>query len=430
MITFPLANIGPTSGEMEDGFFIGGVNKSNPVAVLMGDSIVNIEQVLRKGMTATGIVWDDFTARAKDAAASDFPPFGTAAEMSVGDALYFYVTDGEECNRFYVQIAISGVGTWTAALQEWDETADTWVDISGLNDHSNGFRSVAGVYEISFSHTKKGKTRLDDTSAKHVWHRFYLTSVTGTPTTAPVLSRMWASTEAIKYHDITTSHISNPTDFSSLPAEMLPRVGDEILIIHPGPAMGEDIVITRSASTNYTTQRYYLASDNTRKLLSDVNDASNNYRTAASITERQARWTVPSDWDSKSITDKDGNVHTGWIESIRITAVGTEGPVVPPQVQCKSRSFGDANTNGIVMYSPFVLKGVSIIRIGVPSATEVKGQIHNLSDKGKSVPFTIPADAISINVDVTDLNFAINSKLGGSYLSGGEVEDLVMLLHS
>lgn len=46
MITLLLANIGPTSGEMEDGFFIGGVNKSNPVAVLMGDSLVNIEPIV------------------------------------------------------------------------------------------------------------------------------------------------------------------------------------------------------------------------------------------------------------------------------------------------------------------------------------------------------------------------------------------------
>lgn len=428
MISLPIANISATSGEMEDGFFVGGVNKSNPVAVLMGDSLVNIEQVLRKAVTATGVAWEDFTTRAKDAATADFPPFGTASDMSIGDALYFYVTDGEECNRFYVQIATPGVGTWTVSLQEWDETADAWTDISGLNDTSNGFRAAAGVYEISFSHIKKGKTRLDDTSAKHVWHRFYISAFTSA-TTAPVLSRMWASTETKKYRNITASHTSDPDDFSSLPAEMLPRVGDEFIIVHPGPSMGEDIVITRSASANYTAQRYYLASDNTYKLLSDVNDASDNYRTAASTTERKARWTVPSDWTSKSVVDKDNATHTGWIESIRITAVGTEGPVLPPQVQCKSRSFGNANTNGIVMLSAFTVKGVSMPRIGVPSTTATVVQLFNLT-QGQGASFTIPANATSANVDTADVTFAASDKLGMAYLSGGEVKDLLMILHT
>lgn len=427
MFSLSIPILGPTAGPGNDGVVVGSVAQSTPTAVLLGESLVAIAQVLRKDVTTTGTAWTDMTTAATDATTGDFQPFGAAANMSLGDSFYVRTLNDEDTHHFYAQIATPGVGTWTMSLQEWNVTTDAWESVTGLVDGSNGFKATAGVYKIEYTSGAEGLVRLDDTSPKYFWHKFTLTAFTSA-STAPVLSRIWsAKHNALSYKNVTVAHTS--TDFSSLPAHILPRIGDCLLMVHPGPSYGEDSVITRSASANYTTAQYYLADDLTLKPLTGVSDDTNMYRVTASATERKVRWTLPDDWSSKSVTDKDSVVHTGYITCMKITAISVEGPVQPPQVTCLSRSFGDANTTGVQVYTATTVKAVSISRIGVPSATAVVAQLLNLST-GRGSSFTIPANATSLNVDTTDLALAIGNRWGLSHVSGGTIQDVSMLAHA
>lgn len=89
MISLQISEISASAGINNDGIFIGSVNPVNPAAVLMGETLVSISQVLRKAVTATGATWQDFTTEATNATTGDFSPFGTASDMSTGDAFYF-----------------------------------------------------------------------------------------------------------------------------------------------------------------------------------------------------------------------------------------------------------------------------------------------------------------------------------------------------
>lgn len=415
-----------TAGPGNDGVVIGSVNQSAPTAVLLGESLVSIAQVLRKDVTTSGTTWTDLTTVATDAAAGDFQPFGAVASMSLGDSSYVRTLNDEDTHHFYAQIAVPGVGTWTVGLQEWNEATDAWENVTGLVDASNGFKAAIGVYKISYTSGAEGKVRLDDVSPKYVWHRFVLTAFTSA-TTAPVLSRIWSAKDTLAYKNVTVAHTS--TNFSSLPTDILPRIGDCLLTVNPGPSYGEDSVITRSASANYTSELFYLADDNTYKPLTGVSDETNMYRVAPSATERKTRHTLPADWSSKSITDKDAVVHTGHITCMRITAIATEGPVQPPQVNCKTRSFGAGLTTGIKMYAATVIKAISFIRIGIPSVTEVTAQLLNM-DNGKGSSFTIPANATSYSTAVVDLAIAANESLGMAQISAsGDGKDISVLIH-
>lgn len=425
MINLHIPEISNTAGINSDGVFVGSINQVNPIAVLMGETLVTISQVLRKAVTASGATWQDFTTAATDATTSDFAPFGAASDMSVGDAFYFRTLNNEDVHSIYIQLATAGIGNWNLKLQEWNTTTEAWEDVTGLVDNSNGLKASAGIYQISYTSGAEGNVRLDDTSPKYIWHRLVLKTFTSA-TTAPILSRIWTANDVLKYRDVTVAHTS--TNFSSLPSEILPRINDCLIMVYPNLTMGEDIVITRSASMNYTTTMFYLASDNVYKTLSGVSDESNMYQIAASTTERKRRWTMPSDWVSKSITDKDGVVHTGYIVCMRITAVSVEGPVAPPQITCKVRCFGENNTDGVKMFSSTTVKAVSISRIGIPTTTATVIQLLNLTT-GKGSSLTIPANTVSsLNVDIDDITYAINDKLGISFLSGGTIKDCEVLL--
>lgn len=427
MLSLRIPEISATSGDMNDGVFIGSINSINPTAVLMGESLVTISQVLRKAVTSSGATWQDFTTAATDATTGDFSPFGAVSDMSAGDAFYFRTLDNVDVHSLYVQIATAGVGSWTLGLQEWNTATESWEDVTGLVDNSNGFKAGVGVYQISYTGGAEGLVRLDDVSSKYIWHRLVLKTFTSA-STAPVLSRIWTADNVLKYKNITTAHIS--TDFSSLPSEILPRINDCLIMVYPNLALGEDVVITRSASTNYTTTMYYLASDNTYKLLTGVSDESNMYQISASVTERKRRWTMPTDWVSKSITDKDGTVWTGYIACMRITAISVEGPVAPAQVNCKVRAFGNANTDGVQIFTATTVKAVSIPRIGLPSTTATVIQLLNLTT-GQGSSLTIPANTISsLNADITDIVYAVNDKLGMAYQSGNILKDVEIILQT
>lgn len=70
MFSLSIPILGPTAGPGNDGVVVGTVAQSTPTAVLLGESLVSIAQVLRKDITATGTTWADLTIAATDAAAA------------------------------------------------------------------------------------------------------------------------------------------------------------------------------------------------------------------------------------------------------------------------------------------------------------------------------------------------------------------------
>lgn len=87
MFNFIIPEISQTAGVLNDGSLIGAISQSNPTAVLMGESLIIISQVLRKDVTTTGSTFTDVTTAATDATTGDFNPFGTNAEPAFSSAV-------------------------------------------------------------------------------------------------------------------------------------------------------------------------------------------------------------------------------------------------------------------------------------------------------------------------------------------------------
>lgn len=426
MLTLHIPEISSTSGINSDGVFIGSINSINPVAVLLGESLVSISQVLRKAVTTSGATWVDYTTEALNVATSDFAPFGSASDMSIGDAFYFRTLNNEDVHSIYVQIATAGVGSWTLGLQEWSVVNDQWEDVTGLVDNSNGFKAGVGVYQISYTSGAEGLVRLDDISAKFIWHRIVIKTFTSA-TTAPILSRLWSADTVIKYRDITTPYTTGV--FTTIPQEILPRIGDCLIFICSAATMGLDITVTTAESANFTSTWKYIKSNGTYGTLSNVSDPSNGMTV---VGTHKIRFSIPTDWGSRSITDKDGVVHTGFIICRQTTTVSVESPVAPSHNTVKTKSLGTGNVSGIKMYANIVVKAISIPRIGIPSATAVDIAVLNLTPSNLtniSSTITIPANAVSANIDIQDITFNANEELGISCLSNtGTVKDVDLIL--
>lgn len=418
--------VSPTAGTAGEGILLGRISASDMSAVVLESKVLPIVKVIREDKAGTSFTLVDETTAATNAAAGDFLPFGALAQMSLGDAYYTYVEDGKECDTMHVQIATPGVGTWELGIQEWDETASSWADMVITLDETNHFRAAAGVYRLRFAHNKKGALKLHHTdAAKHVWHRVYLKSFTSA-TTAPVISRLWASQIDFGYTDI-TSAINNGT----APAyEFLPEVGAHTDWIHPGPPIGLDVNVIVAAGTTYTVQRQYLASDDTWKPIPDLADPSNGYRNAG---QHRIRWSRPADWVSKSYTFL-GQTVNGWIERRQVTSVSTQGPVPLYQVQADSRSLGAANAQGLE-YDSAVTYRSATFSIGDNQA--IGNTILQLvnADNGATSTLTIPS-AIEESSDLAagkvllsaDFALAINQSVIVMCLSGGPLINLEVRL--
>lgn len=426
MISIPIPEISNTAGINNDGVFVGSINQVNPVAVLMGETLVTIAQVLRKAVTSSGATWQDFTTAATDSTTGDFAPFGTASDMSLGDAIYIRTLNNTDVHGFYVQIATAGVGVWTIGLQEWSVVNDQWEDVTGLIDNSNGFKAGVGVYQISYTSGAEGLVRLDDASSKYIWHRLVIKTFTSA-TTAPILSRLWSADTAIKYRDITTPYTTGV--FTTMPTEILPRVGDCLIFACSAATMGLDVTVTTAESTNFISTWKYIKSDGTYGTLSNVSDPSNGMTV---VGTHKIRFSIPTDWGSRSITDKDGVVHTGFIICRQTTAVSVENPVAPSNSTIKTKSLGTGNVSGIKMYQSAVVRAISIPRIGIPSATAMDIAVLNLTPSNLtniSSTVTIPTNAISANIDIPDLVFNAGEELGIICLSStGTIKDAEIIL--
>lgn len=429
MLDLQIPIFSSVAGDSNDGIVVGKISQSSMVAVLSGSALVSIAQVLRKDVTSTGVLWTDVTTAATDAVTGDFSPFGTTTTMSNGDAFYVRTTNDVDTHAIYAQISTAGAGSWGMTVKEWNELTSTWEIVTGLVDTSNAFRNATGVYKISYTSGAEGRIRLDDTSPIYKWHKIELINFVSA-TTAPVLSRIWMADTAIKLTNVTASYTSSPADFSSLPSEELPVIGNYNLIVHPGIPIGEEVTITTPRSANYSCIWEYLATDGTYKSITITSDPSNNYTAIAGTYK--IRWTPASDWTSKTVTDSNNSSYTGWVLRCRITAITTEGPVTPPHIQAKSRSLGAGLAEGVYHYVAKTYSGISLFEAGVPSASTVSINILN-SDTGATQTVTIPINtSSSVNLASGRIDFTTNLSIGvGQSLlmmhsGGGTLQDVKM----
>lgn len=425
ILNFPL--VSPTAGKDREGILLGQITPTNFVAVVLESKVIPVVEVFIEDVTATGRSLVNVTAAATNAAAGDFPPFGTSATMSAGDAFYFRVEDGKECNTLHSQIATPGVGTWEMAVQEWDTAAEAWVDMTISEDNTNDFRAAAGVHTLKFTHVKKGSVKLNlMDSAKHVWHRVYLKNFTNA-TTAPVLSRLWVSDVVFNYTDI-TSQVNNG-NWTGFNGEFLPELEAHTDWIHPGPPMGLDTTVTQVASGTYTTRREYLATDGTWKPIPNIVDPSNDHTV---LGASKIRWSRPADWTKKSYTFL-GQTVEGWIEKRVVTSIVTAGPTQLWQLSAKSRSLGAANAQGLESPTA-VTYTAATFTIGDNRATgDTVINFENV-DTGAAATITIPSgveDASALTGG--KVPFAFSLAAGNSTLpvciSGGPLLDVTLRMH-
>lgn len=424
-LNFPV--VSPTAGKDREGILMGQITPTNFVAVVLESKVIPVQEVKVEDITATGRVLIDATAAATNAAAGDFSPFGIASAMSTGDAFYFYVADGKDCNSLHAQIATPGVGTWEIAIQDWDAVAEAWVDMVISEDNTNSFRAVAGVRTIKFTHVKKGLVKLNLTdTVKHVWHRVYLKNFTSA-TTAPILSRLWVSDVVFNYTDITSQ--VNSGSWTGFNSEFLPELEAHTDWIHPGPPMGLDVTVTQAASGTYTTVREYLATDGTWKPIPNVVDPSSDHTV---LGASKIRWSRPTDWTKKSYTFL-GQTVEGWIEKRKVNSIVTAGPTQLWQLSAKSRSLGAANAQGLESPTTATYSAATF-SIGDNRATvDTVINFENV-DTGAAATITIPSgveDASALTGG--KVPFALSLAAGNSTLpvciSGGPLIDVTLRMH-
>lgn len=147
MITLHVPEISSTAGDLSDGIFVGKINQVNPTAVLLGETLVTISQVLRKAVTATGATWQDFTTEATNATAGDFAPFGTASDMSSGDAFYIRTTNDVDTHSIYAQISTPMDIASNTNMDYYEQIIYTTVQIAADIDKLNGY--LAHKYSLT-----------------------------------------------------------------------------------------------------------------------------------------------------------------------------------------------------------------------------------------------------------------------------------------
>ena len=426
---FQFPTISPTSGIGSDGLLMGNIMQSDLTAAILVTKLVPIVEVIREDMTATGALLTDVTAEATNTTTDDFAPFNGLGAVSLGDSFYFRVSDNKECDRIHVMISTPGVGDYTIGIQEWDAVAEVWVDMGSFVDGSNSFKSAAGVYTLSWIHSKKGALRIHHTdSAKHVWHRVKIKTLTGI-TTSPILSRLWAEDTKYQYTDMTS--YTNSGDWTGFSSEFLPTINTYSAWVHPGPAIGADVTVSKAASGTYTTTREYLASDNTWKPLPNFVDPSNDYTI---LGTHRIRWTRPTDWASNTHITSTGALVTGWIERRRISAISTQGPVDLHETQTESRSLGSSNSQGLELGTT----SYSFVTFSCSQSSTSNTVLSFINaDTGDTRSATIPANTKDssnitggkLSFSPSPLTFSSGNSLLVMCLSGGPLTDVTIRLH-
>lgn len=418
-----------TSGGNNDGALIGSVLESNFAGAFTDVHIADNVYVYRKDLTGSSFSFENISTAAGNDTTSDFLPFGTNTQMTAGDK--FYLSCDHEIEELFFKIDTPGVWTGTMTIKYSTDGQTASATVQGVVDDTNGFKAAQGIHKITFTKPTNivafSPVPGDVPSKKWFVFEPTITAVT----TAPILSRVWIHHSEDASIDMSSLiNLDVITSGGGHPPTFFPIVDSATYYAFSNPAFGMERRIFRRQDNVRTRVVEYYANDNTWKPLQGWNDPSDDFRNgpatqAATATQYSVRWTVPSDWSSKtlSFTTSSGAVQkTGYFIRERTTAVSAYGPAQTTLSNVSARQFGDANTAGVVVPIATTIRAITLDEpLSISGTGENVIQIFNLT-KGTSTSATIPATPTwPLNIDVTDISLSANDKYGVFVTSGSRV---------
>lgn len=429
-----IPEISPTAGRNSDGVPVGAINQVQLAAARLGVIQATeawsyrYEQNGGSNHISISVMTDE----------GSFFPWNATAKFTA-NSRWILAANKDIC-AVYVKIKTPGV--WTGTGLKVQESVDgiNWTDVGNLVDDSNGFRNAAGIYKIDFDLNQANRKSfpLWFGQTAREWLQIIPNGLTGTPTTAPEIERIWAicPESGITYIDILPALSGSMTsnDFSAVPHQTaFSTVGDVIYFGFSGLPIGWDDTVYR-ATQNRTGVYEYLASDNTWKTFQSVSDpgdqlkngpatlgtASNSYRN---------RLSTPADWPEKSLTlPPSAALSTRWMR-FRVTSVSPLGVVSSALYRRRARAYGVGNAVGIY-HKVAASYSYLTFELGVAPATDMTLSWAN-ANTGDSRSITIPANSRSSSQLVNGrLDFSSPLAIGAGehlipaiHISGGSASD-------
>jgi len=271
--------VSPTSGDREDGELIGSVLESDFTGCFSDVRLAGAVFAYRKDVSGNTFTFDDLSTALNSDATGDAQPFGSTAQMGAGDLLY--IACDHRIKHLYFKVSTAGAWTGTVAFKCSTDGVSANHTLT-VTDDSNGFRAGTGVYRMQFTLPSNitSFSPVPGSVASRMWIVME-PSVSGTPTTAPVLSQAWAEHEDgdLVYTNLSTlinQDILGPSG-SGHSATFFPTVGSSVYIAYQNVPKGMKREVYQRRANIRTRVYEYLAADNTWKTLTGATDPSNDY---------------------------------------------------------------------------------------------------------------------------------------------------------
>lgn len=444
MIDLMLPEISSVAGDASDGVIRGRVNQSLLTGLFSNVLLAGTLYAIRRDRSAGGTAYLDVSSLAISGTTDALEPFGSTAVMSAGDGLL--IACEHDIKEIYVNVTTAGAGSWDG-IELYDSSDGKKFNrlLANIVDGTNGFKAT-GIGRITFDHpstTHQTFSPAPDDIAERKWLLIAPKNITSV-TTAPKVSRIWIihHDESITYNEYTSTINASLTsgDFTGYPSTVFPVIGTERLYIFPFLAYGMDVTIHRKSPGTTTLAAEYLASDGTWKSIPGWNDPSNGFQNGpttlgGATTSHMIRWSVPSDWVSKTsnLAMSDGSTKsvTGYFIRLRVTAVSPLGPIAPTLYRGRVRAFGSANCSGIKAYTARTLNGLTVSRAGVPNTAATTINLIN-GHTGQGASVTIPANpSLPWSAEISpNLPLAAGQELLIVHTSGGTLRDVNVHIQS
>lgn len=443
MIDLRIPEISATAGALNDGIVLGKVNQSLLTNVISNIVTAGIIYAYRRDSSASGYNFIDVSADAVSEIDNSFAPFGETTTFSANDALY--ISCDRSIKDIYAQITTPGV--YTGSIEIYDstdgKTANRQLTIA---DGTNNFKNTAGIYKIAIEHPATESVSFSPIPGEvpeRNWLMIKLKNFTS-PTTSPKLRRMWLThhDHDIEYTDVTSVVNGAWSNNSFATANDTYFYTDTTTTYYAFPflAYGMDINMYRRVPDVVDRVKEYLAADGTWKQLQNVSDGTNDYENGPAILgttgqEYAIRWSIPSDWDLKTLSfamgDSTTKIVTGYFMRHRATTAKSYGPVNSLLLRGRGRVFGADNSDGFMKFlSARALGRVCVSQIGVPSSTAVTIQLTNINT-GLGASFTVPANSIGpVFLDLSpQLAVNVDDEILLAHVSGGSLTDVALHIH-
>lgn len=246
--------------------------------------------------------FDDLDTEIAEAGAG-YAVWGAAGTMSNGDAFYIRSTGATASwNQLVVRVSTPGVGTWGIRVQRFNSSTDAWETQTISSDTSTALHT-SGIQTITFTSTAHDPERLKAGDAKYRWTKFELVSLSGTPTTAPVIDRIRIRHDQTVLVDQTAMYRDGVMPAAN---ESLVWAGDYFMWTFPTRLTGKEVQINSVSTLVAPRTRQYRSTGGVWTNLAANIEPEDLYTV---LGAHRVRWVRPTDFDVVSYTLN--NAHTG-----------------------------------------------------------------------------------------------------------------------